>query len=80
MIREVIVPQYTNLTINIPTSYIDREIEIIIFPIDKDETIQNCKAKKRKSLRGIFNKYADNSKVSLEESAWKNHIIDKFKK
>ena len=80
MIREVIRPQYTNFTINIPTSYIDREVEFIMFPLDEKEIIQDIKQKKKKSLRGIFNQYADSSKISLEDSAWKNHTIEKFKK
>ena len=79
MIREVIRPQYTNFTINIPTSYIDREIEFIMFPVDEKKTTQGMGKKKKKSLRGIFNQYADNSKISSEDDAWKTHIIDKFK-
>ena len=79
MIREIIRPQYTNFTINIPTSYIDREIEFIMFPIDKKEPIQNIKQANRKSLRGVFNQYANNSNVSLEDNAWQNHILDKYK-
>jgi len=73
MIREVIRPQYTNFTINIPTSYIDREVEFIMFPLDEQEITQNTKKKKRKSLRGVFNQYADNSKISLEDNAWQNN-------
>ena len=73
MIREVIRPQYTNFTINIPTSYIDREVEFIMFPLDEQEITQSIKKKKRKSLRGIFNQYADSSKLSLEDNAWQNN-------
>ena len=80
MIRKVIKPQYTNITINIPTSYIDKDVELIMFPLDEKKVIQNTKKKRiKKSLRGIFNQYADSSKTALEDSAWKNHIIDKFK-
>jgi len=79
MIREVIRPQYTNFTINIPTSYIDREVEFIMFPLDEKETTQNIKKENKKSLRGVFSQYADSSKISLEDNAWQNHIIDKFK-
>ncbi len=68
MIRKVIRPQYTNFTINIPTSYIDGELEFIMFPLDEKEIIQDIKQKKRKSLRGVFNQYADSSKISLEDS------------
>ena len=60
MIREVIRPQYTNFTINIPTSYIDREVEFIMFPLDEREVTKDNKQENKKSLRGVFNKYADN--------------------
>ena len=79
MIREIIRPQYTNYTINIPTSYIDKEVEFIMFPLDEKEITQYSKQKKKKSLKGVFSKYADSSKVALEDSAWQNHITDKFK-
>ena len=46
MIREVIRPQHTNFTINIPTSYIDREVEFIMFPLDEKEITQDIKQKK----------------------------------
>ena len=79
MIREVIRPQYTNITISIPTSYIDKEIEFIMFPLDEKEITQDTKQESRKSLRGVFNQYADASKVDSEDNAWQNHIMDKYK-
>ncbi len=79
MIREVIRPQHTNFTINIPISYIDREVEFIMFPLDEKEITQDVKENKRKSLRGVFHQYADNSKIPLENDAWQNHIVSKFK-
>ncbi len=33
--------------------------------------------KNKKSLRGVFSKYADTSKVSLEGKAWQNYIINR---
>ena len=80
MIREVIRPQNTSFSINIPTSYIDRELEFIMFPLDEKEITQEIKQKNNKSLRGVFNQYADTSKITLEDDAWKNHTIEKFKK
>ena len=73
MIREVIRPQNTSFSINIPTSYIDRELEFIMFPLDEKEITQEIKQKNKKSLRGVFNQYANSSKISLEDNAWKNH-------
>ena len=37
MIREIIRPKYNNFTINIPNSYIGREVEFIMFPLDEQE-------------------------------------------
>ena len=80
MIREIIRPQYTSLTINIPTEYIDKDIELIISPIEKHDISKNDTIKKtKKSLRGVFDKYADKSKISLEDNAWQNYIIEKYK-
>ena len=80
MIREIIRPEDTNLTINIPTDYVDREVELIIFPIDKKEAVPDSKKEKvKKSLRGVFSKYADKSKIPLENTAWQNYIIEKYK-
>jgi len=78
MIREVIRPQYTNFTINIPTSYIDKEVELIMFPLDERETTEPTKQNEKPSLRGVFNQYANSSKIELENNAWKNNIINKY--
>jgi len=80
MIREVIRPQYTNFTINIPTNYIDRDVEFIMFPLDEQELIPDIKQTNKKSLRGVFNQYADESKASFEDNAWQNHVMEKFKR
>ena len=77
MVREVIRPQHTNLTINIPTSYIDRDIEFIMFPLD--EQVNTDEIKTSKSLRGVFNQYANKLKIEQEKDAWKQHMIDKYK-
>ena len=80
MIREVIRPQYNNFTINIPNSYIDREVEFIMFPLDEQEIVDKTEYKNNKSLRGIFNKYASSEKIILEDKAWQTHIMDKYKR
>ena len=80
MIREIIRPENTNLTINIPTDYVDREVELIIFPIDKKKVVPNSKKEKvKKSLRGVFSKYVDKAKIPLENTAWQNYIVEKYK-
>jgi len=79
MIREILRPNSNNLTISIPNEYINQEIEFIMFPLNKLEVAEDIKQEKQKSLRGIFNQYADSSTISMEDNAWKNSIIEKFK-
>jgi len=77
MIREVIRPQQNSFTINIPNSYINREVEFLMFPLEEQE--KTIKKQNIQSLRGVFNKYANSSKTKLEENAWQNHIMEKYK-
>jgi len=79
MIREVIRPQQNSFTINIPNSYIDREVEFIMFPLDEQEEIKKIKQENILNLGGSLNKYADSSKIDLEDKAWELHIMDKYK-
>jgi len=65
MIREVIRPQYNSFTINIPKSYIDREVEFIMFPLDNEEITKI-------EDRVKYNKDITNSLFG----ALKNSIID----
>jgi len=50
-----------------------------MFPREEKETTEEKKQRNKKSLRGVFNQYADASKILLEDSAWQNHIISKYK-
>ena len=79
MLREVIRPQYNNFTINIPNSYIDREVEFIMFPLDEQEKVQEVKYQDISILGGSLNKYANSSKIDLEDKAWELHVMDKYK-
>ena len=67
MIREILRPYSNNLTISIPNEYINQEVELIIFPLKKDKIAQETQYQDSKSLRGVFNQYADNSKIELED-------------
>ncbi len=35
---------------------------------------------KNRSLRGVFQSYADPKKELLEKDAWKNHVLEKYKR
>lgn len=37
------------------------------------------KTSKKGNLRGVFQSYADPEKESLEDEAWKNHVLEKYK-
>jgi hypothetical protein len=81
MIREIVKPKSTNITINIPKEYVGKQIEYIVFPLDND-TISDKKKVTQKSisfLKGVLNKYANPSKVEMEGEAWRVHIQDKYK-
>ena len=86
MIRKVIKPSQRDFYIKIPVEYLNREIELIIFPLDDQEKNHNFsstsqgKNKNIKSLKGIFSQYADRSKIALEDEAWQMNVINKFKK
>lgn len=79
MIREVLRPKNTNITIKIPASYVGKKIEFILFPIDENET-DTVSHGSRKSLRGVFNRYSNETKIDLENAAWQQHVIGKFSK
>jgi len=79
MIRKIITPKDNNLIIKIPNEYIGKEIEYIVFPIN-DSKIEQSKKVDIDSIGGILNKYADISKMELEDKAWELHVLDKFGK
>jgi len=51
------------------------DVEILSDKITTKKSI-----KKVTSLRGVFNKYADTSKVHLEDKALEMHIVKQYKK
>ena len=79
MLREVIRPQHNNFTINIPNNYLNREVEFIMFPLDEQENVQEVKYQDISLLGGSLNKYANTSKIDLEDKAWELHVMDKYK-
>ncbi len=81
MLRQIMRPQQDNITIKIPNSYIDTDIELLVIPLDIKKQVkedETTKAKSNKSLKGVFGHYADSSKISQETDAWSSHITDKY--
>jgi len=68
MLREIITPQSDEYMIHIPKEYINTKVEILVLPFAYTE---------EEIMRGVFNKYADSSKVDLEDNAWKQDIKEK---
>jgi len=54
-------------------------INTIAIEEGKKNIINSTQDKNRDSLKGVFNQYADTSKIALEKSAWQNHLINKYR-
>jgi len=80
MIRQIIKPVTNDFHIYIPTEYLNKNVEFIMFALDEQEHIAKVETPKEESLRGVFSAYADESKLKLEDSAWQVSAINKFKK
>lgn len=78
MIREVIRLQSSDFYLKIPAEYINKTVEFIMFPIDEYEPVTKTKNRQATSIRGSLNKYADSSKIALEDSAWQKSVAAKF--
>jgi len=49
------------------------------FVEELSQKVENAN-KKQRSLKGILHSYADQSKVQVENNAWKQHILKKYAK
>jgi len=78
MIRELIVPSMNNFFITIPDEYIGKQVEFIMFPIEEGKPLKS-QNEGLNALGGSLHKYANISKIPLEENAWEAHILDKYK-
>ena len=59
--------------IEVPNNLINRKVEILIFPLDR-ESID--KSKKKKSLSGALSKYANPKLISKEKDAWMEAVTE----
>ncbi len=80
MIREVIRPIQNDFHIYIPTEYLNKDVEFIMFPLEEQDNVQKIETPKKSSLRGVFSSYSDDTKVSLEDKVWQYNVMKKFKK
>ena len=52
--------------VEMPTSLINRKVEILVFPFEENKK----KSKKKKSLAGFLAKYANKKLIEKEDNAW----------
>ena len=65
-VRKIVNGEDLKDIIEIPTSLINKRVEIIIIPLEEN----NKTNKKKKSLSGILSKYADTTLMEKEEKIW----------
>jgi len=69
MIREIIIPREREIILKIPEDYINREVELIVFPIDEQKKVTKNNRQNISSLAGSLSKYANPDKIELEDRA-----------
>ena len=73
MIREIIRPQQNQIKVEIPNSYIDKELELIIAALKKDDNkITVSKNNITNSLFGIL------KSINLDENDYKQYLENKY--
>lgn len=79
MIRELIRPQNEQLIINIPKEYIDKEVEVIVFPVPQhdDEPIQTNVSANLEAFRTLMKK-AKKSNRKLPKDVDIDDLIDEM--
>ena len=72
MVREIIRPTQEVYPLRIPHEYMNRQVEILVFPLKDAEVKQSSpESKPRRSLAGALSRYADPSLMEQEkEIAW----------
>lgn len=77
MVREVIRPQHNNFTINIPSSYINREIEFIMFPLDNEE-ITKIKDTSKSSEDITNSLFGALKNSTINQNSYKDYLENKY--
>jgi hypothetical protein len=77
MLREVIRPQSNNFSINIPNSYINREIEFIMFPLDNEEItkIEDTPKSSKNITNSLFGALKNSN---IDKSNYKDYLENKY--
>jgi hypothetical protein len=68
MLREIVRTQKNELTIRVPNEYLNKELEVVVLPLEP----------KSKNLAGVFKRYANKRVIGKEsEIAWKRAMKEK---
>jgi hypothetical protein len=79
MIRELIRPQKGQLIINIPKEYIDKEVEVLVFPVPQqdNEPIQTNVSANLEAFRALMKK-AKKSNIKVPKGVDIDDLIDEM--
>ena len=66
IVRKIVASNDLRDIVDIPNSMINKNVEILIFPIDTKKE----RKKKKKSLGGLLSKYANEKLIEKEENVW----------
>ena len=79
MIRELIRPQNEQLVINIPREYINKEVEVLVFPIleQDNEHIQTNVSENLEAFRALMKK-AKKSNIKVPKDVDIDDLIDEI--
>jgi len=73
-VREIVDSSTLTEIFNIPTSLLNRRVEVVISPADDNMKAMN----QQKSLRGCLSKYANPDLTHLEKDAWAEAVGKKY--
>jgi len=54
MIRTIITPEKQDLSIHIPKNFIGRQIEVLLYPLDELNELEDAKKKRPSDFRGAL--------------------------
>jgi len=78
MIRQILRPTTQEVTIKIPESYVGKDVEFLLFPVEVTTMSTTNSDVDIPSLRGTFHEYANPQKHKMEATAWQDHIKKEY--
>ncbi|MCG7335930.1 hypothetical protein MHZ95_11620 [Sporosarcina sp. ACRSM] len=75
--RKVANSDILKKVIDLPESLQNKEVEILIFPYEDNKDEEKV-SEKKKSARGVLEKYKDIDLLKQENGAWSKAVEDKY--